>query len=370
MSRAARAVIDLDALRHNLQRAQAADPKARQFPVIKADAYGHGLLPVAQALADADGFAVASLEEALVLREAGIHQPVLLLEGFFHADELVKIQQYQLDIVVHHAMQLDALQALAKQQDISKPITVWLKVDTGMHRLGFTPDAVPAAWTRLSACDVVNQPPRLMTHLACADDFHNASTQQQIESFNNVLPSVQAERSIANSAGTLGWLGSHADIDRPGIMLYGASPFLGETGADRHLRPVMTLRSELIAINTCQAGDAVGYGGTWVCPEAMSVGVVSIGYGDGYPRHAPSGTPVLVNGVEVPLIGRVSMDMISVDLRGLPAAKVGDEVVLWGEGLPAETVAQAAATIVYTLFCSVTARVPRQYLQGGITTTV
>ncbi len=362
MSRAVHAVIDLDALRQNLQRAHAANPEARQFPVIKADAYGHGLLPVAQALTDADGFAVASLEEALMLREAGIHQPVLLLEGFFHADELVSIQQHRLDIVVHHATQLDALESLARQQDRVKPVNVWLKVDTGMHRLGFAMEAVPDAWARLSACDAVNQPSRLMTHLACADDFHSACTQQQIESFKRVLPGVQVERSIANSAGILGWLGSHADIGRPGILLYGVSPFLNETGVDRRLRPVMTLRSELIAINTCQAGDAVGYGGRWVCPETMPVGVVGIGYGDGYPRHAPTGTPVLVNGVKVPLIGRVSMDMISVDLRELPDAQVGDGVVLWGEGLPAETVACAVDTIAYELFCNVTARVPRNYV--------
>jgi len=199
--------------------------------------------------------------------------------------------------------------------------------------------------------------------VACADDFSQHSHSAANRIFYRVLPGVQAERSIANSAGILGWLGSHADIDRPGILLYGASPFLNETGADRGLRPVMTLRSELIAINACQAG---GCGRVMVvarvCPEAMPVGVVGIGYGDGYPRHAPTGTPVLVNGVEVPLVGRVSMDMICVDLRGLPDAQVGDGVVLWGEGLPAETVARAAGTIAYELFCSVTVRVPRNYV--------
>jgi alanine racemase len=362
MSRAARAVIDLDALRHNLQRARAVNPEGKQFPVIKADAYGHGLLPVAQALNDADGFAVASVDEALLLREAGINQPILLLEGFFQADELAEIQQYQLDIVVHHDAQLHALEELGKQPGISSPISVWLKVDTGMHRLGFALHEVEDVWQRLTTCSAVAQSPRLMTHLACADDFHNASTQQQIDSFNKLLPNVQTERSIANSAGILGWMPSHADIDRPGIMLYGVSPFLNETGADRRLRPVMSLRSELIAVKQYQQGDAVGYGGDWVCPESMPVGVVAMGYGDGYPRHAPAGTPVLVNGVEMPLIGRVSMDMICVDLRGQINAKVGDEVVLWGEGLPAEAVAQAAGTIAYDLFCGVTARVPRQYV--------
>jgi len=365
MSRAARAVIDLDALRHNLQRASAVNPEARQFPVIKADAYGHGLLPVAQALkTQADGFAVASIDEALQLREAGIDQPILLLEGFFQADELSEIQQLELDIVVHHDAQLDALENLVAQQKISKPINVWLKVDTGMHRLGFAVNEVEHAWQRLTTCNAVVQLPRLMTHLACADDFYNPATQLQIDRFNKVLPTVQSERSIANSAGILGWIPSHADIDRPGIMLYGVSPFLNETGADRRLRAVMTLRSELIVVKHCAAGDAVGYGGDWICPEAMSVGVVAVGYGDGYPRHAPAGTPVLVNGVEVPLIGRVSMDMICVDLRTQLIAKVGDEVVLWGEGLPAENVADAAGTIAYELFCGVTARVVHQYVNG------
>ena len=367
MSRAARAVIDCDALRHNLQRAAAVNPHARQYPVIKADAYGHGLLPVAQALAEqADGFAVASIDEALLLREAGVENPILLLEGFFHADELADIQQFSLDIVVHHVGQLQALEDLSRQQDISKAITVWLKVDTGMHRLGFAVDEAASAWQRLTRCSVVAQPPRLMTHLACADDLHNPASQRQIELFNSVLPQAHTERSIANSAGILGWLASHADMDRPGIMLYGVSPFLGETGEQRRLRPVMTLRSELFAIKHCARGNAVGYGGTWVCPEAMPVGVVAMGYGDGYPRHAPTGTPVLVNGVETPLIGRVSMDMLCVDLRGRPEAKVGDEVVLWGEGLPAETVARAADTIAYELFCNVAARVPREYVKESI----
>ena len=379
MTRAARAVIDLDALRHNLQRAHTADAGAKQYAVIKADGYGHGLVQVAQALADkeagegddaktiADGFAVACLEEAVQLREAGISQPILLLEGFFHADELADIQQHNLEIVVHHEAQLVALESLPSA-DGESGLSVWLKVDTGMHRLGFSTKEAPAVWQRLAACTAVQQPPRLMTHLACADDFHHPATHQQLTKFNDFL-AVQEESlvthfecSVANSAGILGWMNSHSDINRPGIMLYGASPFAGETGAARRLRPVMTLRSELIAVKQCRKGDAVGYGGTWVCPENMPVGVVAMGYGDGYPRHAPPGTPVLVNGVEVPLIGRVSMDMICVDLREQSTAQVGDEVVLWGEGLPAETVADSASTIAYDLFCGVTTRVPREYI--------
>lgn len=373
MTRAARAVIDLDALRHNLQRARTADPAARQFAVIKANGYGHGLVPVAQALAfgqtKADGFAVASLDEAITLRDAGISQPILLLEGFFHADELPAIRQHRLEIVVHHAVQLDALETMTLA-DGEAALSVWLKVDTGMHRLGFTLDEAPAAWDRLMACVAVQQPPRLMTHLACADDFQHPATLVQLARFNALLSTLsklskssqQIETSIANSAGILGWMGSHGDIDRPGIMLYGVSPFMGETGDHRRLRPVMTLRSELISVKHCRQGDAVGYGGAWLCPEDMRIGVVAMGYGDGYPRHAPAGTPVLVNGVVAPLIGRVSMDMICVDLREHDVAKVGDEVVLWGEGLPAETVADAASTIAYELFCGVTPRVPRDYV--------
>ena len=381
MTRAARAVINLDALRHNLQRAHTADPGAKQYAVIKANGYGHGLVQVAQALADkaageegdakttADGFAVACLEEAVQLREAGISQPILLLEGFFHADELADIQQHNLEIVVHHEAQLVALESLPSA-DSESGLSVWLKVDTGMHRLGFSTKEASAVWQRLAACTAVQQPPRLMTHLACADDFQHPATHQQLTKFNDFL-TVQEESlvtrfecSVANSAGILGWMNSHSDINRPGIMLFGASPFAGESGAARRLRPVMTLRSELIAVNQCHEGDAVGYGGTWLCPENMPVGVVAMGYGDGYPRHAPPGTPVLVNGVEVPLIGRVSMDMICVDLRKQSTAQVGDEVVLWGEGLPAETVADAASTIAYDLFCGVTARVPREYISS------
>lgn len=371
MTRAARAVINLDALRHNLQRAATVDPAAKQFAVIKADGYGHGLVEVAKALASgesvADGFAVASLEEAVLLREAGISQPILLLEGFFHADELADIQRHNLDIVVHHEVQLLALENLLPAHN-NAGLSVWLKVDTGMHRLGFAPADVPAVWQRLAACAAVQQPPRMMTHLACADDFQHPATSQQLTEFNDLL-TVQEETlvthfecSVANSAGILGWMNSHSDINRPGIMLYGVSPFVGESGSARRLRPAMTLRSELIAVKQCREGDAVGYGATWLCPENMPVGVVAIGYGDGYPRHAPAGTPVLVNGVEVPLIGRVSMDMICVDLREQSSAQVGDDVVLWGEGLPAETVANSASTIAYELFCGVTARVPREYV--------
>jgi len=363
MTRAARAVINLSALQHNLQRARAAAPHSQQYAVIKANGYGHGMVPVAQALNDADGFGVASLEEALELRKAGIKQSILLLEGFFHSDELEHIQENDIQVVVHHEEQLVALEKWSSTGHVSvKPLVTWLKVDTGMHRLGFDSSEVEEKFQRLSGCECVDKPIRFMTHLANADDLFDRTTQQQIDVFKGLLSEAEVIRSIANSAGILGWMGSYSDIARPGILLYGASPFLNETAQDRGLLPVMTLRSEIIAVKQCRKGDAVGYGGAWICPEDMSIGIVGIGYGDGYPRHAENGTPVLVNGKRVPLVGRVSMDMICVDLRAHANVKPGDEVVLWGEGLPAEEVASSASTIAYELFCAVTARVPREYI--------
>ena len=366
MTRAAHAVINLGALQHNLRRAKKAVPRSQQFSVIKANGYGHGLVPVAQALNESDGFAVASVEEALELKAAGVAQPILLLEGFFHSDELEQIQKNDFQIVVHQEQQLSTLEDLpANKTSQQKAITVWLKVDTGMHRLGFDPDDIPEIYQRLKNCDLVKKPLRLMTHLANADDIYNNATLQQIKLFKTVLTDEKIERSIANSAGILGWMGSYSDLARPGILLYGVSPFLTETGSKRGLMPVMTLHSEIIAIKQCQKGDPVGYGGDWICPDNMSIGVVSIGYGDGYPRHAIAGTPVLVDGIRVPLVGRVSMDMICVDLRESPQAQIGSKVVLWGDGLPAEEVAESASTIAYDLFCGVTSRVHREYIAGN-----
>ena len=365
MTRAARAVINLSALQHNLQRAKKAAPRSQQFAVIKANGYGHGMVQVAQALKAADGFCVASVEEALELKSAGIDQPILLLEGFFHTEELEQIQQNDFQVVVHNEQQLKVLEKLsAHSTSEQQQINTWLKVDTGMHRLGFDPSAAQDSYQRLLDCKIIKKPVRLMTHLANADDLRDTTTQQQIELFRTVLADETMERSIANSAGILGWMGSYADIARPGLLLYGASPFINEIASVRGLQPVMTLYSELIAIKDCKKGDAVGYGGSWVCPEDMPVGVVGIGYGDGYPRHAITGTPVLVNGKRIPLIGRVSMDMICVDLREQPDAVIGSEVILWGEGLPAEEIADSASTIAYDLFCGVTTRVPREYREG------
>ena len=346
------ALIDTDALRYNLARVRALAPDSRVMAVIKANGYGHGWARVAGVLEAADAFAVARLGEAIALREAGITQPVVLLEGFTSAQELATIVQYELAVVVHHDMQIDLLETASLLQ----PLPVWLKIDTGMHRLGIPPARARAAMQRLEDCaGVVLQ--GLMTHLASADERDNPQTGDQLDCFAQATDGLHAARSIANSAGLLAWPASHADWVRPGIMLYGVSPFHDTVGVQEALRPVMTLRTHLLAVNHHQRGDRIGYGGTWTCPVDMPVGVVGIGYGDGYPRHAAEGTPVLINNQRVPLVGRVSMDMLSVDLRACPEARAGDPVQLWGAGLPVEEVARHAGTIAYELLCGVTSRV-------------
>ena len=362
MTRSTRAVIDQSALRHNLQVSRNAAPHSKQMAIIKAHAYGHGMIPAAQALDDADAFGVAILEEAIALREAGVSKPIILLEGITSSADLNLIRGYRLDIVVHHESQLAILESVAEGD-----FQVWLKIDTGMHRLGFAPEQAQHIYQRLMACNSVAKPLRLMTHFANADDRDDDKTAFQIKQFYESINISEQESnapdcSLANSAGILGWPDSHAQWVRPGIMLYGVSPFSKGLGLELDLQPVMTLRAELIAINNFKKGDTIGYGGSWQCPEDMAVGVVAIGYGDGYPRHARSGTPVLVNGQRSRLVGRVSMDMITIDLRGHVNAKVGDEVVLWGQGLPVEEVAAMADTIAYELLCSVTNRVKFDYI--------
>jgi alanine racemase len=358
MTRATRAVIDLPALRHNFSIARQRAPGSHNLAIIKANGYGHGIVPVARALNEADAFGVACLEEAIILREAGISLPIVLLEGIQRDADLNLVQGYRLELVVHHTRQVDMLEQRPVRD---RPIPVWLKLDTGMHRLGIKPGQTTVLYQRLQQAAGVARPIRLMTHLANADDRDDATTRHQLERFHQATQGIEAQTSIANSAGILGWPDSHANWNRPGIMLYGVSPFSDNDARVKELHPVMTLQSELIAVNQHQKGDPVGYGGTYVCPEAMPIGVVAIGYGDGYPRHARSGTPVLVNGKISPLVGRVSMDMICVDLRGQPDARPGDTVVLWGQGLPVEEIASHAGTIGYELLCQVTQRVNFHY---------
>ena len=356
MSRPARARINLQALQHNYSLAQQAAPDSQVMAVIKANAYGHGLVSIAQALPDAAAFGVACLDEAIALREAGFDRRIVLLEGLFGVDDINLISGYRLDVVVHHDSQLQWL----AQGQLLRPLDVWLKIDTGMHRLGFSPDSIGEITSRLRHIPQV-ETVRYMTHFPCADDLDNSDTRQQIDSFGEAVATVEGEHSLANSAGILGWPAARADWVRPGIMLYGSSPLSGRTAQSLDLRPVMTLSTQLIAVNVRKQGDTIGYGGDWSCPVDMPIGVAAIGYGDGYPRHAPGGTPLRVKGHAAALAGRVSMDMICIDLRDVPNPQVGDEVILWGEGLPVDDVAMAADTISYELLCSVGSRVQFDY---------
>lgn len=348
------AIIDLGALRHNFRKARALAPHSRLMAVVKADGYGHGLTRVAEVLAEADALAVARLEEALILRQAGHCGSIVLLEGITDKEELQLAAAYGLTPVVHEATQLDLLRHIP----VPAPLPVWLKVDTGMHRLGFPPEVAAEVMTHLRDCPAVASIMGLMTHLANADQTGDSLTASQLETFKKIAaPGLL--RSMANSAAIMAYPQTHFDWVRPGLMLYGASPFTSYTSVAADLKPVMTLKTRLIAIHHLRPGDSIGYGATWVCPEAMAVGVAALGYGDGYPRHAVPGTPLLVNDRPVPLVGRVSMDMITLDLRSQPEARVGDPVIAWGAGLPVEKIARCASTIPYELLCQITARVPR-----------
>ncbi len=353
MTLAAYALINLAAVKHNLAKVREYAPNSKIMAVIKANGYGHGLLQIANALQGVDGIAVARVGEAVRLRKAKVKCRITVLEGFVCEPELNALIQYKLDSVVHSMGQLDILEKLSGKT----PVSIWLKLDSGMNRLGFTTDQFVSAYQRLEKCPGVKQPISLMTHFSSADDKHSHVTRQQIEIFNKVVDSYPGEKSLANSAGVIAWQEAQSDWVRPGIMLYGVSPFNEYHGVDLGLHPVMSLHARLISVKIIKPGDAVGYSGTWVCNKETRLGVVAIGYGDGYPRTAKSGTPVLVNGKRVPLVGRVSMDMITVDLSSQPESKPGDEVTLWGHGLAIEEIAVAAGTIPYTILCGVTQRV-------------
>jgi alanine racemase len=352
--RATRATIHLAALRGNLARVRALAPNSRVMAVVKADGYGHGLERVARALAAADAFGVASIADGERIRAAGLDNRVVVLGGIDEARDVAEMRRLGLDTVVHHASQLELLEHAAP----GAALRTWLKMDTGMHRLGFSPEEFVAAHARLRACATVAPDIVLMTHFSNSDVLDDPVTPAQVQRFVRVARTVGGERSLANSAAVLGFPDAHADWVRVGGLLYGVSIVAGKTGAEHGFAPAMTLATKLVAINRIARGERIGYGHAWECPEDMDIGVAAIGYGDGYPRHAGSGTPVLlVNGRRAPIVGRVSMDLVSIDLRGHPSARVGDEVVLWGRGLPVEEVAAAAGTIGYELVCGMTRRV-------------
>ena len=357
MARAAKAIIHLEAIKANYRLAKSHAPGANAVAVVKADAYGHGAVAVAQALeSTVDAFAVACIEEALALREAGIQAPILLLEGFFSASELNDIVQQRFWICVHNSWQLSQLARVPE----SAALQVWLKMDTGMHRLGFAPGAYLAAYEQLrqrpQVAEVV-----AMTHLACADEPQQTMTADQLVCFQRQCADLDIAYSIANSAGILAWPESHHQWLRPGLMLYGASPFVQRSAAVQGLQAAMQLTTEVIAVRDLAPGDAVGYGATWRAERPSRIATLAMGYGDGYPRHARPGTPLWVSGQLCPLVGRVSMDMITVDVTELDHVMIGSEVECWGARLPINQVATHCDTIPYTLMTGVTPRVPRQY---------
>lgn len=353
--RPAHALINLANLRHNYLLAKQLSP-ARALAVVKANAYGHGAVRCAEALADlADGYAVACIEEALQLRHAGFEHPILLLEGWFEPSELPLIVEHQLWVVVHHHGQLMDLE----QANLGQPIHVWLKLDSGMHRVGFTPEEYPAIWQRLQASPQVASLTKI-THFSRADEPATGRTEQQLAVFERATENLDGPRSLCNSAGILAWPQAHGDWLRPGIMLYGATPFDFAQDSATSLKPVMQLDSKVIAVRNVPANEPIGYGSRFVTARPTRVGVVAMGYADGYPRHAPDGTPVLVDGLRTQLAGRVSMDMLTVDLTDLPGTGLGSQVRLWGEGLSASEVAGWAGAIPYQLFCNLN-RVPRHY---------
>jgi alanine racemase len=360
MPRPIQASIDLAALRHNYliakQRLAGGDKTTRAWAVVKADAYGHGLLRVARALADvADGFALLDLSEAKALRAAGFTQPILLLEGFFEPDDLRLCAEYGLTPAVHRIEQLQMIEAAA----LPAPLPIYLKLNTGMNRLGFTLPQLPAVQAALATSSAVASV-TLMMHFAEADGARGIDWQlARFAEMQRAWPAMSAfPVSMANSAALLRYPQTAHDWVRPGIMLYGGSPFADHAAAEFGLKPVMTLRSRILGVQEIAPGARVGYAGNFVADRPMRVGVVACGYADGYPRHAPNGTPILVAGQRTQLLGRVSMDMLACDLTELPEAGVDSPVVLWGEGLPADEVAAAAGTISYELFCALARRVP------------
>lgn len=383
MSRPAKVLIDLGALRHNCQLANSLSPESKTMAIIKANAYGHGAVQVAHALEDlVPAFGVACIEEALELREAGIQIPIHLLEGAFSKDEIQIAANNNFSLaVVNHAQRkalLDCQLDKSDQKSKEPELKVWLHVDSGMHRLGVQPDEIASSYKELAACHHIQDDIVIATHFACADDLENTFSTEQVhrfqqglgtlgsQNFDETLISSTIPLSLANSAALLGWPETRAAWNRPGIMLFGSTPFSAPHKEADKLLPVMTFKSGVIALREIPPGETVGYAATWTAARPSRIATVAIGYGDGYPVHAPSGTPVLINGHRCPMVGRVSMDMITVDVTDLPDISLGDEVILWGGSLSANLsvneVANCAGTISYELLTRMPRRTPREYI--------
>lgn len=361
MSRTAVAILSTENLLHNLAVFQRLAHPAKLIAMVKANAYGHGIRSVALRLdGHVDMLGVASIDEAMALRKVGVKAPIMLAEGVFEPNELLIANTEGFDVVFHTAEQVDWVE----KANLPLPLRAWVKINTGMGRLGFPLSEARAAYERLSASPKVAPPVRLMSHFACSDDKDHPLNAQQIQTFQDFSAALNTERSLCNTAGILNFPTCHYDWVRPGLGLYGVHPVAGKSGADLGLKPVMTLQSSLISVKTYAPGATIGYGARYTCPEEMPIGVVALGYGDGYPITARDGTPVLVNNIECPLVGRVSMDMLTVDLRPCPKAKVGDPVVLWGNGLPLERITPHTSNIPWDLITGVQNRVKFLWTHG------
>ncbi|EWH04989.1 alanine racemase [Pseudoalteromonas lipolytica] len=356
--RLAIAEINLKALANNLAQVKHFAPDCKVMAVLKANAYGHGLVKIAQHLSAADAFAVARIDEALALRAGGLTKPIVLLEGFFHQDDLPILLANNFQTIIHDENQLAALESAT----LDAPIACWLKINTGMHRLGIAPSQFESFYHRLKASDNARDDIKLMTHFSCADDVNDEKTTQQIALFDSLTDGKAQQHCLANSAGILAWPHGHGDWVRPGLMLYGVSPMLNGVGKEHGLAPVMRLTTRVIAIRDVDAHQCVGYGGRWCSDKPTKLAVVAMGYGDGYPRHARQGTPVIIKSQRYGIVGTVAMDMITVDIGDNgDNIQVGDEVIMWGPELPVEEIAQCASTIPYELLCNITPRVSYEY---------
>jgi alanine racemase len=351
-----RAVIDTAALRSNLETIRARAPGSKVMAVVKADAYGHGLIMTARGLPQTDAFAVARLEEGIILREAGITRPIILLEGVFSAEQLLEAAAHRFELIVHDPLQVALLEAFRG----SFRFTVWAKIDTGMNRLGFRPEDFPDALARLRALATPVRELRVLTHLGRADERDVAMTTEQVRRFHAATGTLGLATSIGNSAGIFGWADAAGDWVRPGLALYGVSPFADVRGAHLGLKPVMTLESAVIGLRRVPRGESVGYAAAWTAQRDSRIAILAGGYGDGLLRSLKDGSPVLIDGQRAPLVGRVSMDMIAVDVTDLPEPHVGTRCLLWGPGLPVEEVASRAGTISYEMLCGVRQRVPHE----------
>ncbi len=356
--RLATAEINLTALAHNLSQVKRFAPNSKIMAVLKANAYGHGLVKIAQHLNSADAFAVARIDEALALRAGGLTKPIVLLEGFFNKADLPILLANNFQTIVHDENQLAAIE----NATLDAPITCWLKINTGMHRLGIAPEQFDAFYSRLQRTPNAKSTINLMTHFSCADDTHNTKTAQQISLFDTLVKGIDQAHCLSNSAGIIAWPAGHGDWIRPGLMLYGVSPMANCTGQEHNLKPVMRLTTKVIAVRDVAAHERVGYGGRWQSDKPTQLAVVAMGYGDGYPRHAKEGTPVMIAGQRDGIVGSVSMDMISIDIGANEHnVKVGDSVTMWGLELPVEEIAHCADTIPYELLCNITPRVSYAY---------